>query len=164
MIASFPPAVSDSCRVLVLGTMPGVESLRQQQYYAHPRNAFWRIMGDILAFAPELSYPERLAVLNRHGVGLWDTVKFCERRGSLDSEIKSPEFNDFAALFIRYPNLKKVCLNGKGAEKFFKRYLNLNRLPPGLEVCVLPSTSPAYASVSYERKLEAWRRVIAGPG
>jgi len=160
MILSFPPAVGDSCRILVLGTMPGVESLRQQQYYAHPRNSFWKIMGDIFEFSPALPYRERLAILNRNGVGLWDTVKFCEREGSLDSDIKSPEFNDFAALFADYPNLDKVCLNGKGAEKFFRMYRKHHELPE-LEISVLPSTSPAHAAMNYAQKLELWRLALS---
>jgi TDG/mug DNA glycosylase family protein len=161
MIASFPPSAGDSCRILVLGTMPGVESLRQQQYYAHPRNAFWSIMGDIWGFSPELPYPERLAALNGQGIGLWDTVRSCERRGSLDSDIRNPVFNDFATLFRRCPNLRKVCLNGKGAGKFFQSYLktHADRLPE-LEVCILPSTSPAYASMTYGQKLKAWRLAL----
>lgn len=163
MIASFPPAVSDSCRTLVLGTMPGVESLRQQQYYAHPRNAFWKIMGAIFNFDSKLPYCERLKLLNSHGVALWDTVKFCERKGSLDSDIKCPEFNDFTWLFNEYPSIREVCLNGKGAEKFFRQFQSANSLPE-LHITVLPSTSPAYASMRYADKLAQWRKILTNNG
>ncbi len=161
MIASFPPAVAKSCRVLVLGTMPGVESLRRQQYYAHPRNAFWPIMGAIFGFDPALPYRERIKTLNDHGVALWDTVRYCEREGSLDSDIKSPEFNDLAGLLAECPEIKKICLNGKGAEKFFRNYQRSHELP-GLDIQVLPSTSPAHASLNYQQKLEKWREALLG--
>ncbi len=158
-IASFPPAVTPNCRTLILGTVPGVESLRQQQYYAHKHNAFWKIMGEIFAFDSALPYHERLAELNRNGVGLWDTVKCCERQGSLDSEIKNPVYNDFAWLFSEYPELRKVCLNGQGAAKFFRQYQRQYSLPE-LEIHILPSSSPAHATLRYADKLARWREML----
>lgn len=159
MSNSFPPVLDRHTHTLILGTMPGTESLRQQQYYAHPRNAFWPIMGTIFGFDPNLPYSARLAELNRHGIGLWDTLKSCERPGSLDAKIKNARFNDFAALFSAYPNLQNICLNGRGAEKFFRYCCDPEKIP-GMKIFLLPSTSPAYAAMSYPQKLEIWRKCL----
>jgi double-stranded uracil-DNA glycosylase len=156
-----PPVVNNGTRALVLGSMPGDLSLRMQQYYAHPRNAFWRIMSDLLGFDAQGDYQARLAGLRSAGVGLWDVLRICERPGSLDSAIvrDSMEVNDFGALFADYPGICRVFFNGAKAEQVF-----LRSVTPALGSAVtyvrLPSTSPANASVTYDAKLRAWRAVV----
>lgn len=156
IIKSFAPALTTECHTLILGTVPGAASLRKQQYYGYLHNPFWPILGEVFAFDHALPYAERLETLNRHGVGLWSIVKQCERRGSLDSSIRKPEFNDLAGLLLSYPKLKKICLDGKSTEKFFRRYQKGNQLPE-IALFVLPSASPAHAALSYQEKLAKWR-------
>jgi double-stranded uracil-DNA glycosylase len=141
--------------------MPGDVSLRKQQYYAHPRNAFWRIMSELLDFDPSSDYRARLAQLLSAGIGVWDVLRICDRPGSLDSAIvrDSMEVNDFGVLFAQYPGISRVFFNGAKAEQVF-----LRMVAPTLASSVvcgrLPSTSPANASVTYEAKLRAWRAVV----
>nr|WP_286206613.1 DNA-deoxyinosine glycosylase [Thauera linaloolentis] len=159
---SFAPAARTDARVLVLGSMPGAASLAAAQYYAHPRNAFWPIMGALFGAGPALPYAERLARLNAAGVALWDVIAACERSGSLDSAITpaSIEANDFARLFRESPAIGHVFFNGTTAETSFRRHvLNRVALPSGLQFTRLPSTSPAHAALGPEAKLAAWQAV-----
>ena len=151
---SFAPSADENARVLILGSMPGAESLRQQQYYAFKHNAFWRIIGELYGFSPDLPYPERLAELRRHGVALWDVLAECERPGSLDSSIRAPRPNDIAGLVKRLPHLKKILCNGGAARNYLRRFF------PELVAEQLPSTSPAAARFSYAEKLAAWRAAL----
>lgn len=159
IVKSFAPALTPECHTLILGTVPGAESLRKQQYYGYLRNPFWPILGEIFNFDPELPYGERLLALNRHGIGLWSIIKQCERRGSLDSNIKNPVFNDLAGLLLSHPKLKKICLDGKSTEKFLRRYQKGNQLPE-FTLCILPSSSPAHAAMNYQEKLAQWRNYL----
>jgi hypoxanthine-DNA glycosylase len=158
---SLAPVVDDGTRVLLLGSMPGAISLRAQQYYAHPQNVFWRIMGELLAFDAHADYERRLAALRAAGMGLWDVLRVCDRTGSLDSAIvqDSMEPNDFEDLFAQYPGIVRVFFNGEKAEQVFRRMVR-----PGLRSAVqcqrLPSTSPANARYSFGAKLQAWRAVV----
>ena len=136
---SFAYSADESARVLILGSMPGAESLRQRQYYAFKHNAFWRIMGEICGFSPDLPYPERLAELRRHGVALWDVLAACERPGSLDSSIRAARPNDIPGLVEKLPRLEKILCNGGAARNYLRRFF------PELEAQQLPSTSPAAA-------------------
>lgn len=153
----FAAVARADARILILGSMPGVASLEAAQYYAFPRNAFWRIMGDLFGAGPQLDYPSRLHVLNDNRIALWDVIQACIRPGSLDSAIRDEgmETNDFNDFFERHPHVGHVCFNGRKAAELFKK-----RVKPGLAVqCeyhVLPSTSPANAGKSYAAKLEAW--------
>lgn len=139
--------------------MPGGESLRQQQYYAHPRNSFWRIMEELLGIPVNLPYEARLAELLKRGVALWDSAHSCVRPGSLDSNIRDAVANNFESLFAEYIGIRKVFFNGRAAENLFRRHTKGMALPE-LEYIPLPSTSPANAGMSYEQKLEAWMLVI----
>jgi TDG/mug DNA glycosylase family protein len=156
-----PPVVDGRTRVLVLGSMPGGVSLQKQQYYAHPRNAFWRIMSNLIALDAHADYPARLHGLLCAGIGLWDVLRNCERPGSLDSAIvrDTMEANDFGALFLERPGISRVFFNGAKAEQVFRRLV-----APGLCASItcarLPSSSPANAAVSYSAKLAAWRAVL----
>ena len=153
---SFPYSADENARVLILGSMPGAESLRRQEYYAFKHNAFWRIMGEICGFSPELPYLERLAALRHHGVALWDVLAACERPGSLDSDIRAARPNDVAGLVKKLPKLEMILCNGGAARSFLRRFF------PDLAARQLPSTSPAAARWSYADKLAAWREALAG--
>lgn len=156
---SFQPIINDSAKILILGSMPGIKSLNEQQYYAHPQNAFWRIMAALFNFDAHASYEQRLAYLQAEGVALWDVLHSCKREGSLDSMIQSETqvANNFNALFQAYPNIQAVFFNGAKAESYFKRHILSSLAAHSLHFARLPSTSPAHASLSFERKLEAWQ-------
>jgi hypoxanthine-DNA glycosylase len=152
--------------VLVLGTLPGPESLRQQQYYAQSRNAFWRIMGELVGAGPELPYLRRLEVLVEHRIALWDVCAAAERAGALDAAIRRASVapNDFAVFLREHPSIELICFNGQTAASLYRRLVE-PQLPAefaAIEQRVLPSTSPAHAALSFERKLERWRVVVGG--
>lgn len=161
-VQGFAPVVAPGARVLVLGSMPGVESLKQARYYAHPRNAFWPIAAQVLDFDPTLDYPQRLAALQAAGIALWDVLQACERPGSLDANIRHDTLvpNDFAAFLHTHPTIGRICFNGAKAATLFRRHV-LPTLPVAtLDYHDLPSTSPAHAAASYEKKLAAWRQAL----
>ncbi|MGH7021132.1 MAG: DNA-deoxyinosine glycosylase [Brevundimonas sp.] len=151
---AFDPVVDADTRLLILGSLPGEASLAVGQYYAHPRNAFWRLMGDLLDQSDlcEQPYPARLAALRARGVGLWDTVAEAERIGSLDTAIRLPLHADLPGLIAALPNLKAVAFNGGLAAKLGRRILaDLE----GVALIDLPSSSPAHA-ISLSAKAESW--------
>lgn len=159
----FPPVADARARVLVLGSLPGPVSLQAQQYYAQPRNAFWRIMGVLFGAGPERPYAERLEVLLSHRVALWDVCASAHRPGALDASIRRASVvpNDLAGFFAQHPELRLVCFNGQAAADLYRR-----RVQPGLaeewqtlRSESLPSTSPAHAAMTFEQKLERWRVV-----
>jgi len=155
-IQSFPPIASTNSRVLVLGSMPGVESLRARQYYAHPRNAFWPIMGSLFGAGRSLPYEERTARIRSAGIALWDVLQACVRPGSLDTSITDEVANDFAAFFATYPTITHVFFNGSKAETAFCRLVAPGLPEAGRAFARLPSTSPAHAAMRLEAKLQAW--------
>jgi len=165
-VHSFPPVVGAHTRILILGTMPGVASLTAQQYYAHPRNHFWKIIGEICGVGAGLTYERRLQALLREGLGLWDVLHSCVRGGSLDAAIehRSAVANDLWPLLLRSHGLVRLCCNGSTAELALRRHFGerLRREFPHIEICRLPSTSPANASCSYPRKLAAWSKALEG--
>lgn len=156
---SFSPIADVRARVLILGSMPGKLSLQAQQYYAHPRNAFWPILGELVGAGPDLPYAARLLALKRHGIALWDVLKSCTREGSLDSAIEDTSVitNDFATFHQTHPNITHVFFNGAKAEACYRKHVL-----PSLDVAArlrylrLPSTSPAHAALSQVQKLKAW--------
>ncbi len=159
-LQGLPAVVSTETRLLVLGSFPGVASLRAGQYYAHPRNHFWPILGavwgcDLVA----LPYARRLQVLLDHGLGLWDIYASCKRVGSLDQAIQDARPNDLVSLRLLAPDLRGVAHNGSESARA-RRQVEAQ----GWEVHRLPSTSPANASWSFARKLQAWRSVLDGFG
>lgn len=153
-IFSFPPVVRGDARVLILGSMPGRASLEAQQYYAHPRNLFWPIMGALFAAGVDLPYGRRLQILQDHHVALWDVLQSCVRPGSLDSAIEREVANDFASFFKKQSAITHVFFNGGKAESAFRRHVKEGR--DHLILTRLPSTSPAYAALPFEKKLAAW--------
>lgn len=157
----FAPVCNAESRILILGSMPGKESLRQNQYYAHPQNAFWKIMGELIGAHPDLPYAQRLAILKSSGIALWDVLASCERESSLDADIRAETANDFSAFFARHAHLSAVCFNGGKAEQSFKKWVSDKRALPPLVFQRLPSTSPAHARMPYADKLQAWRTALA---
>jgi hypoxanthine-DNA glycosylase len=160
-IQSFEPIVDDQCKVLILGTMPGVMSLKKQQYYGYDQNAFWRIIYGLFGQKPDEAYNMRITYILRHRIAVWDVLMACEREGSSDSDIKNPVPNDFASLYDRYPGLGSVCFNGGPAERLYKRFIEkpgTARFGPK-SYYSLPSTSPAY-TIGFERKLEQWKLLL----
>ena len=156
-IIAFEPVAPPGARLLILGSMPSVESLNQGFYYAHPRNAFWRILADVYGEPLPGGIPERIDLLNRHGIALWDVLQSCERQGSLDSAIRQPAPNDFVGLFRRCPDVRRILLNGGTAERLFMKWGK--PFTEGRELQRLPSTSPAY-TLSFDRKLAQWRQAL----
>ncbi len=161
----FAPIANNNAVLLVLGSMPSVASLKQQQYYAHPRNAFWPIMQRLIEVPDELTYAEKQALVKRHGIAVWDVLAACFRPGSLDSAIdeKSISANDFVGFFATHTQLRQVVFNGGKAEQLYNKHV----LPqvverwPQLQYARLPSTSPAMAALSLEQKTECWRMVLS---
>jgi hypoxanthine-DNA glycosylase len=163
VLTGLPPLVSSRTRLLILGSFPGLASLAAQQYYGHPQNHFWKILQAIWASCPmmtgENSYQIRSEWLLSRQLGVWDVYAACEREGSLDSNIRRPVVNDFSALLRQCPALEAIAHNGGESFKHSK-----HTLPLGVPVYKLPSTSPANASWSFDRKLAAWREVFEKHG
>jgi len=163
-LKGFPCVEAYGGSVLILGSMPSQRSLQKAQYYGHPRNAFWPIMGELFDAGPDKPYEERLAILTGHQIVLWDVLKACRRPGSLDASIDeaSVVINDFAGLLHRHSGIRQVFFNGRKAAELFRRRVSI-RLPEAarLSCQVLPSTSPAYAGMQFGEKLERWRAVRA---
>lgn len=159
-LQGLPPIADDQTRVLVLGSFPSVASLRSQAYYGHPQNHFWRILGEVwgLALKGE-SYENRIQALHRHHVGVWDVYQSCERPGSLDADIRDAVPNDIASLIRRCPSLQAIAHNGGES---FRHASQTRRF--GLPVYRLPSTSPANASWSFDRKLQSWKEILLRHG
>ena len=163
-LTGFPPVSAPDALVLILGSMPGAASLRAAQYYAHPQNAFWRIMGDLVGAGPGLPYELRVRQLIACKIAVWDVVKSCIRPGSGDDKIVEGSItpNDFNGFFQRHPRVQCVYFNGSKAERVFRKYVvpTLQETATRLEFVRLPSTSPAHASRSYQQKLAEWRAAI----
>lgn len=161
--SSFPPVISSEVQLLLLGSLPGERSLAQQQYYAHPQNRFWHLLGEVLQQdLPAMPYPERLACLLAHRVGLWDVVASAQRAGSLDGNIRQKSDNDLPALLAQLPNLRAIGFNGNTAARIGLKVLG--QAAGHYRIVCLPSSSPAY-TLSYPAKSVAWqvlREVLAG--
>jgi hypoxanthine-DNA glycosylase len=161
----FPPIVDPHAHTLILGSLPGQRSLQLQEYYAHPQNAFWKLIEKLLGAASPLPYTSRVKILTEAGVALWDVLASAERPGSLDSSIvhASARTNDFTNFFRSHPRIRRVYFNGRKAEEMYRRLVL-----PGLESefeelryeC-LPSTSPAHAGMNFAKKLEVWKRIVS---
>jgi methylated-DNA-[protein]-cysteine S-methyltransferase len=157
-IHSFDPVIDDNSRVLILGSMPGKISLEKCEYYAHAKNRFWNLVYSTFNIQPDRTYQEKIGFLKSRKIALWDVIEECDRSGSSDSKIVNPIINDFGALLTRYPNIGYICFNGKKAESLFRR--NFNEIT-NYKICLftLPSSSPANARISLNRKQEAWSKI-----
>lgn len=162
-IQGFPPISRPDARLLILGSMPGRESLAQRRYYAHPRNGFWPILSGLFEFG-KTDYQQGADHLMQNGVAVWDVLKACFRTGSLDSDIddRSIVTNDFQQFFALHPGITRVFFNGAKAESvYLKRVLpHLEGAAADLKLHRLPSSSPAYAGMSLEQKKEAWKVIL----
>lgn len=160
----FKPVFGSSSRILILGTMPGIASLNEAEYYAHPRNCFWDIMTIFTGVDRSHPYPVRLGSLVNKGIALWDVLASCERTGSLDIAIREDSVipNDIHGLLKQTPSLRTIFFNGQPAAKLYKRHISpqLEMASIDIDYITLPSTSPANASWSFKRKFEAWRNAI----
>jgi TDG/mug DNA glycosylase family protein len=164
-VRSFPPIAAPDATLLILGSMPGKISLAARQYYAHPQNLFWRIMGELFDAKPELPYEQRLEILKRSGVALWDVLQECDRASALDADIIASSIvpNDFAGFFARHKKIKRVFFNGAKAEQVFRRHaLQMIADLPLPELTRLPSTSPANASIPVDERIARWREIKVG--
>lgn len=151
---SFPPVVDQQVRTLILGSLPGVQSLARSQYYAHPQNRFWKLLAQVVGIdLPALPYAERLPVLLAHGIGLWDVVAEARRDGSLDSNIRDHAHNDLSGLIATLPQLHTIAFNGGTAAKLGLKALG--EQAGRYRIILLPSSSPAYTR-PYAEKLAAW--------
>ena len=150
---SFPPIVDREALVLVLGTLPGEESLRRQEYYAHPRNLFWPIIFALFDAAPAADYSARLAFVAAHRIALWDVCETGEREASADATIRRERPNAIDALLANHPQIGAVAFNGTGARRLYDRHFARR---PDLAYLALPSTSPAHARIDFAGKLMRW--------
>ena len=159
---SFPPSTAPNAEILILGSMPGQASLSANQYYAHPRNAFWPIMASLLSFDPKAPYDERVEHLIKARIAVWDVLQACSRPGSLDADIDSDSSicNDFSTFLGARASIKRIFFNGAKAESVFRKHVASVLKIDDLLLSRLPSTSPAHAALSLQDKLQAWK-VIA---
>ena len=152
-LTGLAPIIGAQARVLILGSFPSAASLAAQQYYAHPQNQFWRILGAVLEQAlREMDYAARVAAVQTAGIAIWDIYASCERSGSLDAKIRHAVINDLARLRDAAPRLRRVCFNGRTAARLVRQVEAL-----GFDARILPSTSPAHAGMSFAAKLDLWR-------
>jgi hypoxanthine-DNA glycosylase len=162
-VCSFPPIAARDARVLVLGTMPSIASLAKRQYYGHPQNSFWPIMGRLFGAGPDVPYEERKRVLTNHCVAVWDVLRECYREGSLDAAIhvESESPNDLPVFLRRHRHVHTIFFNGQKAETAFRRHAlpGVDKLDRKFRLVRLPSTSPAHAGRTFAQKLAAWRAV-----
>lgn len=160
---AFPPVIADTPRLLILGSMPGQRSLARQQYYAHPRNAFWPIIRRFLSIPTGADYLQCCDYLTAQNIALWDVLAQCVRPGSLDQHIDpaSVVVNDFEALLTRYPSIERILFNGGKAAALFQRHA-LPELsnPERIDLIGLPSTSPANAAMRFEEKYQRWTEAL----
>lgn len=156
MLVGLPPVLDQRTRIVILGSFPGAASLSAKRYYAHPRNQFWRLLS-VVTSEPlaEMDYDERLACLLAHQIGLWDTIAACKREGSLDAAIRQAQANELSVLRQHSPHLFRICFNGKTSAKSEQRFG-----AAGFDTLILPSSSPAYARMSFDHKLAVWKKIV----
>ena len=152
-ISSFPPIIDQESKILILGSVPGVKSLEKQEYYGHPQNKFWKIIFELFEVDFTENYVEKIEILKKNKIAVWDVIDTCERKGSLDSEIRNEEANDIKNLLQTHPNIRAIFCNGGKSYKNLKKILDKNSEIP---VYLLPSTSPLH-TISFEKKLEDWK-------
>ncbi len=159
LIEAFPPILPSKPHTLILGTMPGVRSLEANQYYAHPQNQFWKLMGDIYGAGPALPYCARVQILKERGIAVWDVVRACTRNGSMDADIRNEIPNDFAEFYRQHPTIELVVFDSLTAEGIYKRRV-LPTLTKQLRYVRVPSPSPANARLPYSAKLTLWSQAL----
>lgn len=157
MKKAFPPFINKDSKILILGTMPGEKSLELGEYYGNRGNQFWKLL--FAMFNKELThnYEEKKLLLKQHNIAVWDVLEYCERQGSLDSNIKNEKANDFIAFYKMYPNIKHVFFSSKNASAYYNKYVGLR---PNIIYYTLPSPSGANATKSFTEKLKEWSNTI----
>jgi hypoxanthine-DNA glycosylase len=162
------PVVDQKSRVLVLGTLPGDESLRLQRYYSNPTNQFWRLLARVLGAPTGDTYEQRVAFLSDNGIALWDVLRSAERPGSTDAAIMNPVPNDFVELFSEYPDLRRVAFNGGKAEALWRKYIAPSPDVPHSSLAnrLLPSSSgsPGRHVLPFEEKVVRWKQLLSLTG
>ena len=151
-ISSFPPVICRDSNILILGSVPGIKSLEMQEYYAHPQNKFWRILFELFNEDYTTDYAEKIDLLKKNKIAVWDVIDFCERKGSLDTKIKNENHHNILQLLNDFPSIKVIFCNG---QKSFKTLGKILPDDPKIPVFVLPLTSAAY-TIPYQQKLKDW--------
>lgn len=161
-VESFAPIAAPDAKLLLLGSSPSVRSLAAGQYYGHPQNLFWVIMGELVGAGLDREYADRAAILQSHGIALWDVARLCRREGSADATMTDVEANDIGGLLRRCPGIRAIFCNGRKAEQMFRRLVvpRASEALEGRHTGYLPSTSPAHASVPRREKIEIWRNAL----
>lgn len=156
------PVIGNNARILILGSLPGDESLRKQEYYGNPRNMFWDVMSGILGEKAPARYSEKVEYLKRHGIALWDVLHAAEREGSTDANIRNEEFNDIAELLFNNPSIEIIATNGGKAEKSFRKYLRRNPSVAGMRTVHCASTSSMSICAGWDlgRLIDQWREIL----
>lgn len=157
MKQAFPPLVNQNSKILILGTMPGEKSLELQEYYGNKGNRFWKLLFTLFNRPLPKEYIEKKQLLEENNIALWDVLAYCERTGSLDSNIKNEKANDFESFYKQYPNIKHVFFSSKNASNFYDKYVGRKK---DLQYSILPSPSGANASKSFLQKLEEWEAIL----
>ena len=164
----FAPIAAPDANVLILGSLPSKQSLQKQEYYGNPQNAFWRVMGELFGAGPDVTYVKRSHTLQQNGIAVWDVLKSSVRPGSMDAaiDLSTAKPNDFPMFFDRHPDIELVCFNGKKARELYERLVapQIGGNIGSLEYKSMPSTSPAYAAMSFDEKVRQWSfvRLVAG--
>ena len=161
--SGFAPIASTDATVLILGSLPSQQSLRKREYYGNPQNAFWQVMGELFDAGPEIPYVKRTEKLRCHGIAVWDVLQSSVRSGSMDAAIDLTTAipNDFQAFFEEHPMLALLCFNGKKAAELYRRLVAPQGISAfdNIEYRIMPSTSPAYASMNLDEKVRHWSAV-----
>lgn len=155
------PVADPESEFLILGTLPGKESLKTQHYYANQSNQFWEIISNMFGENMPVAYEDRLEFLRKHKIALWDVLKSADRVSSLDSDIKNPEFNDISGFISSHPKIRVIGLNGGKAYTYFRTYIDIHKLPANIRIVHLPSSSSANTHLAVEAKTVSWKRIIS---
>ncbi len=148
----FQPVIDEASKILILGTFPSIKSFENAFYYGHPQNQFWKLLAAVFKEDVPKKIEEKIAFLKRHHIALWDMVKVCQRESSLDSSLKNVEVNDIADLLKKYPNIEAIFFTGRKAQELYSRHFTNLQIP----TFYLPSPSPAYRKLNFEKKIEKW--------
>ena len=153
----FDPIIDKDSRILILGTFPSIKSFENAFYYGHPQNQFWKLLSTLFDEEEPKSIEAKIAFLKKYKIALWDMIKMCQREGSLDSNLKNIEVNDIETLLKRYPNIQAIFFTGRKAQELYKRHFSHLQIP----TYYLPSPSPAFRAMSFEKKLQEWEKIKA---
>lgn len=164
-ITGFEPIAAPDARVLILGSLPSKLSVQKQEYYGNPRNAFWRVMGELVGAEPDLPYAARTNILRQRGVAVWDVLRSAPRNGSLDAaiDLKGAKANNFRTFYKEHPDLRLVCFNGRKAAELYERLVVRRGIGTieDIDMKTMPSTSPAHASMTIAEKVRHWSVICA---